>query len=44
MSENKGVNRIFLLTVVLYVGMSFALSFLSVLFLHSRTCPIILPS
>ncbi|MCI8872320.1 MAG: CPBP family intramembrane metalloprotease [Lachnospiraceae bacterium] len=30
MSENKGVNRIFLLTVVLYVGMSFALSFLSV--------------
>lgn len=29
MSENKGVNRIFLLTVILYVGVSYALSFLS---------------
>lgn len=29
MSENKGINRIFLLTVLLYVGVSFALSFLA---------------
>lgn len=31
MSENKSVNRVFLLTVVLYVGVSLAFSFLSVI-------------